>query len=104
MVKNARMISEVVGGHGTDCCGLLLVDLKYGDQAQECEDGSVYETNIGGGDGALCLECLEVRVISSKVMVDCGTDCCGLLLEVVTHGDRVQEHGSVPVLKPTSKK
>ena len=32
---SGRVISEVVVSHGTDCRGLLLVALEYGDQAQE---------------------------------------------------------------------
>ena len=51
------MTSEVMLGHDIGCCGLLLVALEHGDQAQECQDGTVYETNIKGGDGAQCLEC-----------------------------------------------
>jgi hypothetical protein len=90
---SGRMISEVVVGHGANCRGLLLVAHEHGDQAQECEDGNVYEINIGGGEGSPCLECLDGRVIPSKVMVGHGAGCLGLLLEVVAHGDRAQEHG-----------
>ena len=74
------MISDVVVGHGIDYLGLLLVALGYGDQIQECKDGNVYETNIGGGGGALCLECLDGRLIPSKVMVGLVKGCHGLLL------------------------
>ena len=40
------MISEVVVRHGTDCRSLILVGLEWGDQAHECKDDNVYETNI----------------------------------------------------------
>ena len=53
------MISEVVVSHGTDCCGLLLVALEHGNQAQERKNGTIDETDIGGGGGALCLQCLD---------------------------------------------
>ena len=56
---SSRMISEVVVNYGTDFRGLLSVALEHGDQAQECEDGNVYETNIGGEYGALFPECLD---------------------------------------------
>ena len=69
------MIFEVILGHGS-----LLAALEYGDQAQECKGGNMYATNIEGGDGALCLVCLDGRVIPSKIMVVHGEDCCGLLL------------------------
>ena len=80
------MTSEVMLGHDIGCCGLLLVALEHGDQAKECKDGAIDETNIGGGDGALCFECLDGRVIPSKIMVGPGTSCCGLLPEVMAHG------------------
>ena len=53
------MLSAVVVSHGADCRTLFLIALEHGDQAQECEDDTVDKTNIGGGEGALCLECLD---------------------------------------------
>ena len=77
------MISEVMVSHGTDWCGLLLVALEHGNQAQERKNGTVDKTNIGGGGNALCLECLNGQMINSEVMVGHGTGCRGLLLVVV---------------------
>ena len=71
---------------------MLLVAHEHGDQAQECKDGTVYETSIGGGYVAPCIECLDGQVIPSKVMVGHGTGCRDLLLEVMAHGDHAQEH------------
>ena len=45
--------------------------------------GTVNETNIRGGGGALCLEYLDGQVIHSEVMVGYGTGCRGLLLIVM---------------------
>ena len=39
------MTSDFVVGHGADCRDLLLIALEHGDQAQECEDGTVDETS-----------------------------------------------------------
>ena len=75
-----RVISEVVVSHSTDFCGLLLVALGHCNQAQEHENGTVDETNIGGGGGVLCLECLDGQVIHSEAMVGHGSGCRGLLL------------------------
>ena len=69
------MIFEVVVSHDTACRGLLLVALEYGDQVQEWEDGKVYETNIGRGDGVLFLECPDGLVIPSKFMIGLGGWC-----------------------------
>ena len=94
------MTSEVVGGHAAECCSLLLVALEHSDQAQNCKDGTVCETNIRGGDGALCLELLDGRVISAKLMIGHGAGCCGLiLLEVVVHDDSAQEHGDCTIIR-----
>ena len=39
-------ISEVLVGYGTDHCGLLIITLEHGDQAQEYKDGNIYDANI----------------------------------------------------------
>ena len=65
---SGRVISEGVVSHGTDCRGLLLVALEHGNQAQECKNGIVDETNIGGGGGTLCLECVNVQGWSTQTL------------------------------------
>ena len=87
------MISEAVVSHDTDCSGLLLVALEHGNQAQERKIGTIDETDIGGGGGALCLECLNDQVILSEVMVGHGTGCCGLLLIVLALEPRPRAQG-----------
>ena len=63
-----RMTSEVVVGHGAGWHGLLFVALEHGNQAQECKNGIVDETNIGGGGGTLCLECVNVQGWSTQTL------------------------------------
>ena len=96
------MISEVVVGHGTDCCGLILVALEHSCQAHQCKDGNVYETNTGGGDGVLCLECLGGLVIPFTIMVGHSASCCGpRSTRMVTVS---MSTGIASVLKPTLRK
>ena len=104
------MISEVVVGNIAYCWGLLLVALEDCDQAQEYEYGYICETNIGGGDEVLCLQCLDSRRISSGVMVGNGTCCHGPSSRCMVtvpkewaHDDRAQEHRFAPVLQPILK-
>ena len=43
--------------------------------------------------------CVLSRVIPSKVMVGHGAGCRGLFLEVVAHGDSIQEHRDCTSIK-----
>ena len=77
------MIAEGVVGHNTAWRGLLLIALEHGNQAQERKNGTVDETNIGGGGGVLCLGCLDDQAIHSEVMVRHDTGCRGVILVVM---------------------
>ena len=48
---SARMTSEIVVDQSADWHGLLLVTLEHAAQTQECKNGTVDKTNIGGRDG-----------------------------------------------------